>query len=89
MDIACSIKRKVALSAAFFAVVLSIVAGACSTPVEIHLTPGAGGAHPSSGSDQGGGEITLDTDAGDCDPHPMCSNDLNHVVDCKGQILST
>jgi len=89
VDIGYSIKRRIALSAALFAVVLSSIAGACSTPIEIHLTPGAGGAQASSGGDQTSGEIHLDMDAGDCDPAPTCSNDLNHVVDCKGQVLVT
>lgn len=93
MDIACSIKRWIALSAALSVLVLSIVVNACSSPLEIHLTPRPGGAPAVSGGDQAGGDIDLDLDididADDCDPNPTCSNDLNHVVDCKGQILAT
>jgi hypothetical protein len=90
VDIACSIKHRIALSAALSALALSAVIGACSGPVEIHLQSGAGGApttgdHGTAGSD----ELSLDIDPGDCDPNPTCSNDLTHVVDCKGQVLST
>jgi hypothetical protein len=87
VDIACSIKRKIALSAALSVVVLSGITGACSGPVELH-TSGAGGA-PKGSASGGGDELQLDTDGGDCDPNPTCSNDLTRVVDCKGQVLST
>lgn len=91
MDIACSIKRRIALSAALFALALSTVIGACSEPVEIHLSSGAGGATGTinHGGAAAGGGLALDVDAGDCDPDPTCSNDLIHVVDCKGQVLAT
>lgn len=90
MDIACSIKLRIALAAALSAVVLSGLTGACSQQLEVHLTSGVGGAQPSSGSGLGeGGGLVIDVDSGDCDPNPTCSNDLTHVVDCKGQVLST
>jgi len=54
------------------------------------LSSGAGGATGTinHGGAAGGG-LALDVDAGDCDPDPTCSNDLIHVVDCKGQVLAT
>jgi hypothetical protein len=87
VDIACSRKHRIALSAALSVVVLSVVVAACSGQVEIHLTPGVGGAPTGSGGDSADVEINID--AGDCDPNPTCSNDLNHVIDCRGQIVTT
>jgi hypothetical protein len=91
VDIACSIKRRIALSAAISALAGATALGACSDPVEIHLASGAGGAPQttSSGGAGGGDGLLLDVDAGDCDPDPTCSNDLTHVVDCKGRVLAT
>lgn len=89
--VACSIKHRMALSAAFSALVFSAVVGACSSPVEIRLPSGLGGAQTSSSSGGSGGadELMLDVTAGNCDPNPTCSNDLTHVVNCKGQVLAS
>ena len=92
VDISCSIKRGVALSAALSIIVLTGVMGACSAPLDSRSPSGAGGAHSGSSSSNsstgGSSEPVLDLDGGGCATGPMCSNDLASVVDCKGQILT-
>ena len=91
MDIACSIRRGVALTAALSVIVPTGVMGACSGTDEPHFVSGAGGAHSDSStgdSPEPELDLDLDLDAGGCNPSPTCSNDLTSVVDCKGQVLS-